>query len=293
MISAPTLADDTRASAEPPRYEDDASTVAEQARIERRQVRRRAVVRTGLGLLGFAVAVAAWYVVAVTEVYGGGLVPRPLAVAEEAFDFVRTDAGRDAIWASLRRVLLGMGIGVGLAVPIGFLLGWYWPLRAAAEPLLNFFRALPPIALIPLVILYIGIGEQARVSVLAWATFFVSVIIMFEGVRSVEAIYIKAAQVLGATGWEIFRKVVLPLTVPHLLTAVRVSLAIAWATLVAAELVAAQSGLGATIKIAANFFNVERMYAGILMIGALAVVMDLALRVLTARVLRWQDVVRR
>jgi len=244
-----------------------------------------------LGVAGFTLAVIGWQVVALSDVFGPDQVPTPRVVLDSLVTLFRDGDGLSALGASVRRVLLGVCIGCALATPIGFVLGWYPRVRSMAEPLMNFFRALPPIALIPLVIVYLGIGETARVSVLVWATFFVSVVILYEGIRSIDPLFVKAARVLGATSSEIFLRVALPLAVPHLLTAVRVALGVAWATLVAAELIAAQEGLGAVISTAANYFDIPRVYAGILLIGLCALVMDRLVGMVIRRFIAWQDTI--
>jgi NitT/TauT family transport system permease protein len=139
------------------------------------------------------------------------------------------------------------------------------------------------------VIVYFGIGEAAKTAILFYASFFAAVIVMYEGISQVSPIYIKVARTLGATETEIFSQVVVPLTVPHILTAVRVALGVAWATLVASELIAAQQGLGALIQNASSFFQLDIIYVGIISIGTIALVMDLLLRRLTARLVAWQD----
>jgi len=174
-------------------------------------------------------------------------------------------------------------------VPVGFCLGWYKGVRSFIDPVINFFRALPPIALIPLVIVYFGIGELAKVAILFYASFFAGVIVMYEGIAQISPIYVRVARTLGATDGEIFRKVVVPLAVPHMLTAVRVALGVAWATLVASELIAAQQGLGALIQNASNFFQLDIIYLGIICIGFVALAMDTALRLLARRLVSWQE----
>ena len=251
------------------------------------------VGRAALSLSGLVAAVAVWELVAVTGIFGAKEVPTPGTVWDSLISLFQSGRGWPAWESSTRRVILGVVIGMFLATPVGFALGWYSRLRGGLEPLVNFCRAVPPIALIPLVIVYLGIGEIARVSVLVWATFFVCVIILYEGIRSINPIFIRAAEVLGANRREIFFKVVLPLSVPHILTATRVALGVSWGTLVAAELVAAQTGLGATISQAADFFDIPLIYAGILLIGATALVMDQFVRLITKRLLRWQDVIAR
>jgi NitT/TauT family transport system permease protein len=193
------------------------------------------------------------------------------------------------MYMSTQRVVLGVALGILAAVPVGFLLGWYQPVRRFIDPLINFFRALPPIALIPLVIVYFGIGETAKVVILFYASFFAGVIVMYEGIAQISPIYLRVARTLGATDLEIFSKVVIPLAVPHVLTALRVALGVAWATLVASELIAAQQGLGAVIQDASAFFQLDTIYAGIITIGVIALIMDYLLRRASRRLLSWQE----
>jgi len=190
---------------------------------------------------------------------------------------------------SIARVMAGYLLAALVAVPVGFLIGWYKSARTFLDPLINFFRALPPIALIPLVVVYFGIDEPAKVIILFYASFFAGVIVMYEGVAQISPIFIKVSRTLGASDGEIFLKVIIPLTMPHILTALRVALGVSWATLVASELVAAQQGLGALIQSAGSFFQIDIIYVGIVCIGTVALSMDLALRALTRRLIRWQD----
>jgi NitT/TauT family transport system permease protein len=186
-------------------------------------------------------------------------------------------------------VFLGVTCGIVLAVPVGFVLGWYREIRSFIDPLINFFRALPPIALIPLVIVYFGIGEFAKIVILFYASFFAGVIVMYEGIAQISPIYVRVAKTLGATDREIFLKVIIPLTVPHMLTALRVALGVAWATLVASELIAAQQGLGALIQNASSFFQLDIIYVGIICIGFIALAMDMALRTVARHLVSWQE----
>lgn len=246
-----------------------------------------------LGIVGFLVLIGLWYLVYVLGVFRQGLLPPPDQVLSVVVERFQSGEILDDIYASIRRIAIGVLIGLAVAVPIGFLLGWYRRLRAMFDPLVNFLRALPPIALIPLVIVYFGIGELARVSVLVYAAFFASVIVIYEGVIAIEERYVRAARTLGASEWEIFSKVALPLSVPSILVALRVALGVSWATLVAAELIAAQQGLGAVIQDAGNFFQIPLVYGGIILIGIAALVMDRLVRRATERLVNWQERVER
>lgn len=237
----------------------------------------------------WALVLVLWYGVRFSGLFEASLIPTPLEVVTRLWQMlVHGDLFWD-MYMSTQRVFLGVVLGTGCAVPVGFLLGWYKGLRSFMDPLINFFRALPPIALIPLVIVYFGIGESAKVIILFYAAFFASVIVMYEGISQISPLFIRVAQTLGASDSEIFRKVIVPLAVPHALTALRVALGVAWATLVAAELVAAQQGLGAVIQDASAFFQLDTIYMGIICIGFIALMMDIALRRLTRRTLAWQE----
>lgn len=246
------------------------------------------LTRATLGTAGFAIVVVLWHVLAIGQVFGQGLLPTPAEVGRVLVEGLGNGLAGDLL-ISFQRVLVGVTIGLAIATPIGFVLGWFATARAMFNPLVNFLRALPPIALVPLVVVYFGIGELARGIVLVYAAFFATIVIVYEGVASLDEKYVRAAQTLGANRLEILAKIVLPLSLPHVMTAARVSLGIGWASLVAAELVAAQRGLGAVIQNASNFLDIPRVYAGIILIGISALVMDIGVRMLSAYVVRWQD----
>jgi len=244
--------------------------------------------RVAIGVAPWMVIIIVWYGIRYSGLVNPALVPAPHAVFTKFLELTQGRLPLDMLM-STQRVLLGVCLGVLAAVPVGFCLGWYKVLRSFADPVINFFRALPPIALIPLVIVYFGIGEAAKTVILFYASFFAGVIVMYEGIAQVNPIFIKVSRTLGATDLEIFRKVVVPLTVPHILTAVRVALGVAWATLVAAELIAAQQGLGSMIQDASAFFQLDIIYVGIICIGFIALLMDTLLRMATNRLLSWQE----
>jgi len=243
----------------------------------------------GSRLIPWAIAIGIWAAIPLTGLVSPALVPSPAQCLAKFWELM----WQGRLWLdmllSCERVLLGLVAGILLAIPVAFVIGWYKPARRMIDPLINFFRSLPPIALIPLVIVYFGIGEFAKVVMLFYAAFFSGVIVMYEGIVQTNPIFIRVARTLGATDGEIFRRVIVPLSLPHVLTAMRVALGISWATLVASELIAAQKGLGAVIQNASNYFQIDTIYVGIICIGLLALTMDFILRVLTASLLSWQE----
>lgn len=248
-----------------------------------------AMASFGWAILPFLFLLLFWSALRMTGLINPVLLPSPMEVAQALWAQLNEGNFALNVYMSVQRVVLGLLLGMLLAVPIGFMIGWYRPVRRFVDPLINFFRALPPIALIPLAIVYLGIGEVAKVAILFYASFFAAVIVMYEGMSQISPVYIRVARTLGATDFEIFRKVMVPMTVPHMLTALRVALGVAWATLVASELVAAQEGLGAMIQNASAFFDLRTIYLGIISIGTLALLMDLALRRISTRLVSWQD----
>ena len=166
--------------------------------------RRRQIVpmtnllrRAILAALPWLAILALWYLVRVSGLVQASLVPTPLAVLTKWWSLV-TEAGFLVdMYMSTQRVVLGVALGIIAAVPVGFLLGWYQPVRQFIDPLINFFRALPPIALIPLVIVYFGIGELAKVVILFYASFFAGVIVMYEGIAQISPIYLRVARTLA------------------------------------------------------------------------------------------------
>lgn len=218
------------------------------------------------------------------------LTPTPPAVVES---FAKGFAD-GSLWAntsaSIQRVLAGFVLGVAVAIPAGFLMGWYRLARGLLEPWVQFFRTIPPLALIPLVIVFLGIGEPAKIFVIFLASFLSCVIATFQGVRNVDVTLINAARVLGAKDGAIFTRVVIPASLPFIFVGMRVALGASWATVVASELIAAQFGLGRMMSAASQFLDTPRIVVGIILIGALGFAMDRLLLLAEQRLTNWQEV---
>jgi NitT/TauT family transport system permease protein len=191
--------------------------------------------------------------------------------------------------ASLLRVLVGFALGTLLAIPVGFLMGWYAWARGLFEPWVQFFRTIPPLAIIPLAIVLMGIGEQPKVFVIFLAAFLSCVISTFQGVVDVDRTLLNAARVLGAKDATIFAKVVVPASTPFILVGMRVGLGSAWATVVAAELIAAQQGLGYRMQQAQIYYDLPTIFVNLIVIGVLGLLMDRTLLAVEHRLTQWQE----
>ncbi|MFK5584103.1 ABC transporter permease [Serinicoccus sp. LYQ131] len=215
--------------------------------------------------------------------------PTPPEVAETAIALWRAGTLQEDILASLGRVLTGFVLGSLAAIPVGFLMGWYTVARGLLEPWIQFFRTIPPLALLPLVLVLLGIGEVPKIFVIFLAAFLACVISTYQGVVSVDRTLINAARVLGAKDRTIFPKVVVPASTPFILVGMRVGLGSSWATLVAAELLAAQAGLGYRMQQAQLYYDISTIFVGIAMIGILGLVMDRLLLLAESKLTGWQE----
>lgn len=239
-----------------------------------------------LNVAGFLAGLAIWWGLTAGVVVG---LPSPPAVAAKFIALAANGQLFVDIASSLSRVLAGFLLGVALAVPVGFLMGWYWPVRALIEPYIQFFRMIPPLAVIPLAIVTMGIGEAPKIFVIFLASFLASVIATYQGVISVETTMINAARVLGARDATIFLRVIVPASTPFILVGVRIGLGSAWATLVAAELIAAQTGLGYRMQQAQLYYDLPTIFVSLITIGVLGLTMDRLLLAAERRLTQWQE----
>ncbi|KRF42958.1 ABC transporter permease [Paenibacillus sp. Soil787] len=241
-----------------------------------------------LTVISIVIGIVVWYLLSAIPAVGA-IITSPLRVVKTLL--VEIESGRmlSNIWASLLRVLGGFSLGLIVAIPAAFLMAWYAFVRAIVDPWIQFFRTIPPIALIPLVIVSQGVGESAKISVIFVATFLVMVISIFQGVRNVDPTLIRAARVLGATDKHIFLEVIVPASFPYILVGVRLGLAAAWTTLVAAELTGASKGLGNMIMEASLYFRMDVVILGIMVIGLIGLSMDKFVLFLERKLTGWQE----
>jgi NitT/TauT family transport system permease protein len=238
-----------------------------------------------LNLLSAVIGIAIWWFLA----DHGYKLPTPPEVAKKGWELIKDGTLATDTLASLRRVLIGFLLGVVVAVPVGFLMGWYAVGRALIEPWVQFFRTIPPLALLPLTIVLLGIDETPKIFVIFLASFLSSVIATFQGVVSVDRTLINAARVLGGNDLTVFARVVVPASTPFILVGMRVGLGSSWATLVAAELIAAQEGLGFRMHQAQLYYDLPTIFVVVITIGVLGLVMDRILLVAERRLTVWQE----
>ena len=220
------------------------------------------------------------------------ILPSPEKVFFTIYEKILVPVGEEKLFGhvgvSLVRILVGTGIALGLAIPLGILMGWYENLDAMASPIIEVLRPIPPIAWIPLAILWFGIGLGSKVFIIAIGVFFPTLINTYLGVKFVEPLLIKAAQTLGAKDKDILWEVIVPASVPLIVAGVRIGVGLGMMCLVAAELVAASSGLGYLIMLGGDDLKPELSITGMILIGILGLIADRMILGIERRVVFWK-----
>ncbi|HZV55999.1 MAG TPA: ABC transporter permease, partial [Rhodocyclaceae bacterium] len=192
----------------------------------------------------------------------------------------------DAV-GSLYRVLVGFAVGAVLALPLGLLMGASQRVYALMNPLVQILRPIPPIAYIPLAIVWFGLGNPPSVFLIVLGAFFPVLMNTIAGVRHVDGIYLRAAKNLGAGQWTLFTRVILPASTPYILAGVRIGIGTAFIVVIVSEMIAVNNGLGFRILEAREFMWSDKIIAGMLTIGLLGLGLDTAVSRLNNHLLRW------
>jgi taurine transport system permease protein len=232
-----------------------------------------------------------WWAVTATELIEPLFLPSPGAVLSKAW-LLATQGYMDAtLWqhlgASLGRIGLALFFAVLFAIPVGIAIGHNRIAQGILDPLIEFYRPIPPLAYLPLIVIWCGIGETSKVLLIYLAIFAPIAIATATGVRNVDPVRLRAAQSLGATRAQLIRHVIVPSALPEILTGIRIGLGVGWSTLVAAELIAATSGLGFMVQSAAQFLVTDVVVLGILVIALIAFGLEMGLRALQRRLVPW------
>ncbi|GAB6988791.1 ABC transporter permease [Paenibacillus pini] len=262
-------------------------------------INRTAAVRTtrrpgklaklGLGLILPGSVVLLWQILGQNGVISELLFPTPLTIAES---FITLSVSGD-LWTNLRisvvRALSGFLLGGGLGLLFGILVGLFRRSEKMLDPSLQMIRMIPSLAVIPLFILWFGIGEESKVLLIAKGAFFPLYINTFVGIRSVDNKLFEVARVLEFSRMKQIVKLVLPAAVPNIILGVRLSLGLSWLGLVVAELIASTSGIGYMMSDARQFADTPVVFVGIIVFAIAGLVSDSIVRLIERRLLRWKD----
>ncbi len=259
------------------------------------RVRRAFVSLTALGVLyGVASEIGArvlprriWMVAHYIE--NVELLPPYASLAEEAIFLVRSGILQSSVLVSAARVLSGVLLGSLVGIPLGLAMACAARLQDLVEPWIVFFRFTPALALLPLYVLWFGLGEVSKILLIATGVAIVTLHGAFEGVRSVPRVYVEAATALGAGRRTVLRRIVLPAALPHIVASLRIATALAWVTMVAAELIKpVMPSLGYLLALAGAYPRVPTMMIGIAAIGVLVLASDALALAVYDRSTRWR-----
>ena len=245
-----------------------------------------------LGTLSVIIALTAWQLVANARIWTVLLLPGPWDVAQAFVKLFQTDD----IWLDIATSGTEMGIGYGMAIVtglvVGLLMGWYTRFQFALDPFVNFFYSTPRIVLIPLFILWWGIDMQPKIAVIFLGALFPIIINTMAGVRNTEAALLRVARSFGASDALIFRRVVLPGSVPFILTGFRLGIGHALTGVVVAEYIAARHGVGQLIAIASQTFQTPKALAGVILIAVTGMLLTTILQRIENRFQSWRPQIR-
>jgi ABC-type nitrate/sulfonate/bicarbonate transport system permease component len=245
-----------------------------------------------LRLLAVIVFLALWSLlsalVIVLRLFNPIFLPGPWVVAGALV----TMAVKGQLWphvaATLERVVIGFSTGAVLAIAIGLPAGYFRAVRNVVEPIVEMLRPIPPLAMLPLFIVWVGIGETSKVGFITYATFFPMFLTTVHAVRHLDPLLVRAAQSLGARPWQLFVRVILPAALPEMLTGLRLGVALSFFVIVISEFIGAERGLGFLINDGRSFFLVPQMLGAAVLLGALGYAGNALVRLAERRFLRWQ-----
>jgi len=242
-----------------------------------------------LSLICFILILLGWCVFSFSGAVSEVFLPSPVAVAKRLGEMSADGSLWLSCWESTRRVLVGWIWSVIIALPVGMLMANSRKFSAFIQPIIEFARYLPVVALVPLTLLYMGIDESQKYMIIFLGTFFQLVLMVCDTVSGVDKNMINAARTLGANKWQIYKEVIFPASLPGLMDDFRMTIGWAWTYLVVAEMVAASNGLGYMILRSQRYLATDTIFAGLIMIGLIGLVTDWVFRILSRVVAPWQE----
>ena len=250
-----------------------------------------------LSLGTLVVILAVWWTVAALQLISPLFLPAPGQVLQKLITIAGPQGFMDAtLWqhlaASLARIVIALLAAVLLGVPVGIAMGLSPTIRGILDPIIELYRPVPPLAYLPLMVIWFGIGETSKILLIYLAIFAPVAMSALAGVRSALLVRVRAAQSLGASRVQVLWFVILPGALPEILTGLRIGLGVGWSTLVAAELIAATRGLGFMVQSAGEFLATDVVLAGIAVIAVIAFILELGLRAVQRRLTPWHGEVQ-
>jgi NitT/TauT family transport system permease protein len=233
-----------------------------------------------LGLSAFAVVLGVWAILTYGGIVEPLFLPSPGDVASAGWEMFAHENFISDVWASFLRIVIGFLLACALGIPLGIAIGSFRAVQAFFEPIIAAIRYMPASAFIPLLIIWFGLGESEKVAVIWFGVFFPLCLMVADVSANIPKELVNIAYTLGASRWQVFRRVLLPASWPGVIDTMRIGLGWAWTYLIVAELVAASTGIGHVILQSSRFLDTDKIVAGILTIGALGLLSDAFFRLL-------------
>jgi taurine transport system permease protein len=241
-----------------------------------------------IGVAAVLVFLLSWYAVTAFGLISPVFLPSPAIVLRAAGRLTASGDLWTDVLISSERVFMGFALAALVAIPLGVVMGVWWPAKAIVDPFVSLLRPLPSITWIPLTILWLGIGESQKVAIVFLGSWIYILISTVESTRRVDPLLIRVARNLGASDLDVMREVILPGALPGILTGLKITLAISWSCVLSAEMVAAQDGLGALIWQAKDWGNLPLVLVGMVCISITVLVADLAANWIERLLLPWE-----
>ena len=245
-----------------------------------------------ISVVTIAVLMLVWYAVTALQLIKPLFLPSPAAVWQQFYEYLTGAANDKPLWdhfiASVLRVTVAFWVAFLTAVPVGIAMGMSRVARGIFDPPIEFYRPLPPLAYLPLIIIWFGIDETPKVLLIYLACFAPLALAARSGMKSAAPEQINAAYSMGASYGQVIRHVILPSALPEILVGMRIAIGFGWTTLVAAEMVAANVGLGQMVLNASNFLRTDIVIMGIIVIGVVAYMFDLLMRWVERKLVPWK-----
>lgn len=245
-----------------------------------------------ISVVSIVVLLLLWFVITNMGWIKPMFLPSPQAVFQQFYEYLTGQANDKPLWehfaASMFRVFSAFALACVTAIPVGIAMGMSRVVRGIVDPPLEFYRPLPPLAYLPLIIIWFGIDELPKVLLIFLSCFAPLALAARSGMRSASQEQINAAYSMGATYSQVIRHVILPSALPDILIGMRIAIGFGWTTLVAAEMVAANTGLGQMVLNASNFLRTDIVIMGIIVIGVVAYLFDLLMRWVERRLVPWK-----
>lgn len=249
-------------------------------------------VETTISILTFVLIVLTWFFVTKFELVSEVFIPSPAKVlssfTDTLFSGYKGYTLMKHLGDSMFRLLTAFGIALITAIPLGLASGYNSKVRAVFDPIVGFYQSLPPLAYYTILVIWLGIGDISKITLLYLAAFAPLFIASMSGVKSVKDDYVNGAYTLGANKSQVFRYVIFPACLPYIFTGIRTAMATSYGTLVAAEMVAAVTGIGWMVFDASRFMRSDIIFMGIIVMGITSIIIDRTIRLIEYTVVPWK-----